>query len=131
MMRHWHEAYAFTIDEMQDSLKRAFDNPGGIEVVLPTGEKTLVKISKEDADEITKLWSGPRKEELKGVWNLNNYALAEYKRDSAILIRTGMVPYENMVPWSNFSDAMNWLAHHELEIKRAQKEAEEQNDGEE
>jgi hypothetical protein len=128
-MRYWHEAYAATIDEAQDILKKTINNPDGIEVELLSGEKTRIRINAEDADGIATLWANPRKEELKGVWNLNNYALIEYKQSSAALIKSGMQPYEHMVQWDTFSDAMNWLAVHELEINKAKKTLEEQNNG--
>lgn len=117
-IRHWHDKVAWSIDDAQKKLKESIQREGGVEVKLPDGQSTFVELTEEDIEEVSENWADSRVQELKVIWNEIEHEETEWRNQSALIVKASMMPYQHLVDWDNWTEAMDYLARYELVLLR-------------
>jgi len=113
-IRHWHDKVAWSIDDAQKKLKESIERSGGVEVKLPDGQTTFIELAEEDIKEVSENWSDSRVQELKVIWNEVEHEEQDWRNQSALLVKTSMMPYQELCEWNTWNEAMEYLAEYEL-----------------
>ena len=125
-IRHWHEKAAWSLDDAHGKLKKELKNDKKITVELPDGQKGFVELTDKEIEDISENWLDSRVQELKAVWNDVLYDDEAWKINSTTLLRSAMVPYDHLIAWKDWKEAMDYLARYELLLLKYTKKAKEQ-----
>ncbi len=121
-LRQWHDNVAIGLDDIK---KKAIEK---MTSGIPT-ESGVVSFSDADVKELEEFWNSDYEQDLKGVWNMFEWDFKKFKDASVDLIAQSSNEIADP-PYSNWKEAMQWLAMFELTLSQKQRE-ESQNNSEE
>ena len=121
-IRHWHEKAAWSLDEAHNKLKKELKNKEGVLIKLPDGKRGFIELTDEDIEEISDNWLDSRVQELKAVWNAVEHDDDVWKKESVSLLKIAMDPYDRLLEWGNWKEAMEYLAKYEILLLEYTKE---------
>ena len=125
-MRLWCDRLAFSVDKIQETMRQEIES-NRLKVVQEDGSELFIELPEEAQAQLSIIWVESRVQELKSVWNLAELDNKKWREQGVILVKAGMIPYHDYAPWNNWNEAMNFLAMHELSLRKQQKLEEKDN----